>query len=251
MDADKTDLTQAIQQAQHEHSRVQGQSNGDTIANPTTPGDFSSKDLEPEENTNLELGGRISFFNEALQLQGAVFQTKKDNAKLFGSDGLLDVTSGDAQEITGVEIGIAGAITPEWSINANATFLDTEVTDSTTTYTPFGATTAISVVGNSIAFTPEQAASLWTTYNFTGPFAGLEIGGGLTYQGEVYLNTSNISTIPSYTTVDGFVSYGWDRFRVSVNGYNLSDELYFAQIHGNRVTPGQGRTFIATLGVVY
>ena len=47
------------------------------------------------------------------------------------------------------------------------------------------------------------------------------------------------------------MSYGWDRFRVSLNGYNLSDETYYAQVHGNRVTPGQGRTFIATLGVVY
>ena len=56
---------------------------------------------------------------------------------------------------------------------------------------------------------------------------------------------------PGYTTLDGLVSYAWDRFRVSLNGYNLSDETYYAQVHGNRVTPGQGRTFIATLGVVY
>jgi hypothetical protein len=31
----------------------------------------------------------------------------------------------------------------------------------------------------------------------------------------------------------------------------LTPTLYFAQIHGNRVTPGQGRTFVVTLGVVY
>ncbi len=225
--------------------------NGDTIAAPGTGVEFSSRDLEPEENTNIEIGGRIGLLDDRFQLQGAIFQTKKDNAKIFGSDGLLDVTSGDAQEITGFEIGIAGTITDEWSVNANATFLDTEVTDSTTTYTPVGGTTAISVVGNRIAFTPETAASLWTTYNFTGALAGLEVGGGMTYQGEVFLSTSNLAAIPSYTTVDGFVSYGWDRYRVSLNGYNLSDELYFSQVHGNRVTPGQGRTFVVTLGVVY
>ncbi len=225
--------------------------NGDTISNPTTPTGVSNKDLEPEENTNIEIGGRIALFDDRVQLQGAIFQTKKDNTKILDTNGDLLVGSGDAQEITGFEIGIAGAITDEWSINANATFLDTEVTDSTTTYTPVGGTTPVSVVGNSIAFTPETGANIWTTYNFTGPLAGLEVGGGLTYQGEVYLNTSNLSAIDAYTTVDGFVSYGWDRYRVSLNGYNLSDELYFAQIHGNRVTPGQGRTFIVTLGVVY
>ena len=67
----------------------------------------------------------------------------------------------------------------------------------------------------------------------------------------MFLNNANSSSIDGYTTLDGFVSYGWDRYLVTLNGYNLSDELYFAQIHGNRVTPGQGRTFVVTLGVVY
>ena len=98
---------------------------------------------------------------------------------------------------------------------------------------------------------PETAASLWTTYNFTGALLGLEVGGGVTYQDDVFLNVGNTAVAPGYTTLDGLVSYAWDRFRVSLNGYNLSDETYFAQVHGNRVTPGQGRTFIATLGVVY
>ncbi len=215
--------------------------NGDTISNPATPTGVSNKDLEPEENTNIEIGGRIGLFDNRLQLQGAAFQTKKDNAKILDTNGDLLVGSGDAQKITGIEFGIAGAITDEWSVNANATFLDTEITDSATAAN----------IGHTIQFTPEQAASLWTTYSFNSLLPGLEVGGGLTYQGEVYLSAANTSTIPSYTTIDGFVSYGWDRFRVALNGYNLSDELYFAQIHGNRVTPGQGRTFILTLGVVY
>lgn len=215
--------------------------NGDTIANPTTPTGVSNKDLDPEENTNFEIGGRIGLFDDRMQVQGAVFQTKKDNSKILDVNGDLLVGSGDAQEITGFEIGIGGMIADEWSVNANATFLDTEVTDSTN----------VATIGNSIAFTPETGASVWTTYNFNSLLPGLEVGGGLTYQGEVYLNTANSSAIDAYTTLDGFVAYGWDRFRISLNGYNLSDELYFAQIHGNRVTPGQGRTFIATLGVVY
>jgi len=208
--------------------------NGDTV-------NANNSLLDPEENTNIEAGGRISLFGDRLQLQGAVFQTRKENAKLFDQQGGLVDTSGDSQEVTGVEIGIAGAITDDWSINANYTWLDAETTFSETSAN----------VGNRIVFTPENAASLWTTYNFTGGLAGIEIGGGVTHQGEVFLNPANTSTAPSYTALDGFVSYGWDRFRISLNGYNLSDELYFAQVHGNRVTPGQGRTFIATLGVVY
>lgn len=208
--------------------------NGDTL-------NANNSLLEPEENTNIEAGGRFGLFDDRLQLQGAVFQTKKENSQLFDTNGDFVDSSGDSQEVTGVEIGIAGAITDQWSVNAGATWLDTETTFSETATN----------VGNSIAFSPETSASLWTTYNFIGDLVGLEIGGGLTYQGEVYLNAANSSSVPSYTSVDGYVSYGWDRFRVSLNAYNLTDELYFSQVHGNRVTPAQGRTFIATLGVVY
>jgi catecholate siderophore receptor len=197
--------------------------------------------LDPEENTNIEAGGRIGLFDDRMQLQGAVFQTKKENAKLFDENGDFVDSSGDSQEVTGVEFGLAGMITDEWSFNAGATWLDTETTFSETPTN----------IGNTIVFTPETAASLWTTYNFTGALAGLEVGGGVTYQGEAFLNPANTASVPEYATLDGYVSYGWDRFRISLNGYNLSDELYFSQLHGNRVTPGQGRTFIATLGVVY
>jgi catecholate siderophore receptor len=213
---------------------------GVSVGNGDTVSELNSQ-LEPEENENVEAGARIALFGDRLQLQGAVFQTTKENSKLYDENGDLAETSGDSQEVRGVEIGVAGTITDDWSVIANATFLDTETTFSETAAN----------VGKPIAFTPETAASLWTTYNFTGALTGLEIGGGVNYQSEVFLNAANSGEVPSYTTLDGLVSYGWDRFRISLNGYNLTDELYFAQVHGNRVTPGQGRTFIATLGMVY
>jgi catecholate siderophore receptor len=215
--------------------------NADTLGSPGAGGSVGTSDLDPEENTNIEAGARWSLFDKRLNLQGSIFEIRKDNAKEIDPDLNAIVTSGDSQRVRGIELGAAGAITDQWSINANYTWLDAKTTDSGTTAN----------IGNTIAFTPEQAASLWTTYNFTGGLAGLEVGGGVTYQDKVYLNAGNTGVSPSYTTLDGLISYGFDRYRVSLNAYNLTDELYFAQVHGNRVTPGQGRTFIATLGVVF
>jgi len=48
----------------------------------------------------------------------------------------------------------------------------------------------------------------------------------------VFLNVQNTAIAPSYTSLDGFVSYGWDRFRLSLNGCNLSDELYHCTATG-------------------
>ena len=47
------------------------------------------------------------------------------------------------------------------------------------------------------------------------------------------------------------VSYGWDRYRVSLNAYNLTDELYYSQVQNNRLVPAPQRNFVATLGVVF
>src|SRR5690606_7427071 len=51
--------------------------NGDTIAGPGAGASIGTQDLDPEENTNIEAGARIALFDNRLQLQGAIFRTKK------------------------------------------------------------------------------------------------------------------------------------------------------------------------------
>lgn len=216
---------------------------GVTVANSTTLGGRrgDNPDLDPEENSSIEAGARFALFGERAQVQASVFQQKKDNARQVDPISGDIETSGDSIEINGVELGVAGAITDQWSINATYAWLDAELTD---TSTPAN-------IGNTPAFTPENAASVWTTYNFDGALAGLEVGLGANYRDDVFLHANNDRIAPEHLVFDALVSYGWDRYRLSLNAYNLTDELYYAQVHSNRVTPGAGRSFIATLGVVF
>ena len=210
-------------------------SNGSTISATTA-------DLDPEENKSIEAGTKFQLLDDRVLVQASIFKVEKNNAKEIDPlSGLTTAQSGDSQEVQGFEIGAAGAITDEWSVNASYAYTDTKTTESTTAAN----------IGNRVAFAPEQAASLWTTYNFTGPLLGLETGLGVTYQGDVALNAANTAFVPEYTSLDAMVSYAWDRFRLSANVYNLTDELFYAQVHGNRVVPAAGRNFVVTLGVVY
>lgn len=227
-------------------------SNGSTIS-------ATTQDLDPEENESIEAGARFQLFDDKVLLQAAIFQVKKNNAKEIDPlSGLYTASSGDSQEVRGIELGLGGAITDEWSFNANYTLLDTETTEAaplppSATCAPVApAVTCPSPnLGKRIAFAPEQAASLWTTYNFTGALAGLEAGLGVTYQSDVALNAANTAFSPGYTSLDALISYGFDRYRISLNAYNLTDELFYSQVHGNRVVPAAGRNFVATLGVVF
>lgn len=218
-------------------------SNGSTIATPTTGNSISAKDLDPEKNTSYEIGVRAQIIPEMLSLQAAIFDVKKNNAKEVDSISQQLITSGDSQEAKGVEVGLFGNLTDTWGYNLTYAYTDAEITDSAT----------VTNIGRSVIYVPKNAASLWTTYNFEGPLLGLEVGIGATYQDRVLVaNTAtSFSQAPSYVALDAMASYGWDRYRFSVNAYNLTDELYFSQVNNNRMVPAPGRYFIGTLGVVF
>jgi catecholate siderophore receptor len=213
-------------------------SNGSTISAPGAGNSLSAKDLDPEKNTSYEIGIRAQIIPEKVLLQAAIFDVKKNNAREVDLLSGAIITSGDSQEAKGIELGLAGNLTPTWGYNF--TYAYTDAQNKTT--------------GRQQIYVPEHAASLWTTYNFDeGPLAGLQTGLGVTYQDRVFLaNTAaSRSQAPSYVTFDAMASYGWDRWRLSLNAYNLADDLYFSQVNSNRVVPAPGRYVIATLGVVY
>jgi len=214
---------------------------GTTVANGSATTGATSE-LDPEENESLEAGAKFSLFEDRLLVQTAIFQVNKNNAKdIDPSSGLITAQSGDSQEVTGFEVGAGGRLTNEWAINASYALTESEITESTTPAN----------IGNRVQFSPRQAASLWTTYDFSGALLGLQVGGGVTYQDEVPLNPANTAFAPDYVTFDALVSYAVDRYRLSLNAYNLADELFYSQVHGNRLVPAAGRTVTATLGVAF
>jgi catecholate siderophore receptor len=230
-------------------------SNGSVIAAPGAGNSISPKDLDPEKNTSYEIGARVQIIPERMLLQAAVFDVKKNNAKEIDPLSNALITSGDSQEAKGVEIGLGGNITRTWGYNFTYAYTDAETTFSSNPGN----------IGKQVIYVPKNAASLWSTYNFEGALVGLQAGLGVTYQDRVLLantgynpavgttaaTTANFSQAPSYVSLDAMASYAFDRWRLSVNAYNLTDELYYSQVNGNRVVPAPGRYFVGTLGVAF
>ncbi|NKC31554.1 TonB-dependent receptor [Falsiroseomonas selenitidurans] len=213
----------------------------------TQPGSFNANTsaLDPERNRIYEVGAKFSLLDNRLGLFGAVFQNEKGNA--FETDPVSGTTvqSGDRQRVRGVELGATGQITRDWSVTAAYSYFDSETTRSSTATNE----------GKRVAFVPEHAASVWTTYEaFRGTAYNMTLGGGVTYRGQVYLNAGNTSEVGESFSLDALASHSFgenNRFRVSVNGYNLTDELNYDTLFGNRVVPGAGRTVLFSLAVTY
>ena len=198
-----------------------------------------------EENESFELGAKWSVLNGRLGLTAAAFQVEKNGVIAQDpANPLAVIQTGESQRVRGVEFGIAGQVTRAWVVQAGYTYLDAEITDSTTQAN----------IGHDIGGVPDNAFSIWTTYNLSesiisGP-GKWTIGGGILYQADMFSvnNSANQYVIPELFSLDAMIAYEIDGWRFAVNGYNLTDELNYDQSFNNRATPGAGTTAVFSVG---
>jgi catecholate siderophore receptor len=187
----------------------------------------------PEKNRTFEIGAKLEFFNGALNVQGALFRIDKTNARVTDpttTTGVL-VLDGE-QRVQGFEFGIAGRLLPNLNVFAGYTFLDSE----------FRKSPDPTVVGNELLNVPEHSATLWTTYDFLEKW---QIGGGPTYVSSRYNNAANVARVPGHVLWDATLAYQLTKnFQLRLNGINLTNDLYYSNVSGGHVVPGNGRTFI-------
>jgi catecholate siderophore receptor len=119
-------------------------------------------------------------------------------------------------------------------------------------------------IGKQISFTPKNAASLWTSYDFSAFLPGLVAGGGVTYQSRLHnaytaasASIADPATIVPYRLVeipetiqlDLFANYKIENLTFGLNLLNVTDRLNYVQSFGNRGTPAPGRTVLFSVGV--
>lgn len=197
--------------------------------------------LEPERSRSYEVGTKWDVL-ENLSLTAAVFKIEKTNARVTLADGTTDV-AGD-QEVKGFELGAAGKITRKWQLFAGYTYLDSELTDNGTDPEDMLNN------GNRFPNTPQNSASLWTTYDI---LPKLTIGGGAFYVDEQFGNPANTVSIPSYVRYDAMAGYQIDKhLSLQLNIQNLTDKRYFDSAYTNHFAQvAAGRLTYLTLNFTY
>lgn len=194
--------------------------------------------LNPEENDAYEIGAKMDLMNGALSLSGAVFRVETKDARITNIDNLPEMAG--ERLIQGLELGANGQITPEWTVFAGYTYMDSELVRA-------GGAGANNGLSDGVRFpnTPEHSVSVTTNYQVT---PKLNVGLGVYYMGKVYGNASPLSTkfVPGYTRVDLNSTYVInDTLNLRLNVQNLMDEYYFNQAyvaHYANAAPGRSAT---------
>jgi catecholate siderophore receptor len=212
-----------------------------------TGNSLNRTDLEPTEGSNIELGAKWEFNDGALAVTAAVFDSKNKNELVPDPVTPTVFVQIGEREVKGVELGLVGKVTDNWEVSAGLAKMDTEITSGSATQQ-----------GAIINWSPELTFSSWTTYRL--PF-GLTIGGGARYIDQVSrsvtnqpVNQANTPKAPEYWVIDAMLGYQVnDNIDIQLNGYNLADEEYIAQLNngGSRYIPGAPRSALLTVNFTF
>jgi catecholate siderophore receptor len=200
----------------------------------------TNADLDPEKNRSFEIGSKISAFNNALLLTGAVFRVEKTNARTTDPTIASVQTLGGLVRVDGFELGVTGKITDNWQVLAGYSFLDGKIVSSNDVGT--GISLNIRAEGQVPQNTPRHNATAWTTYRFA---KNWEVGGGAVYASQRFVNNFGTAAIDGYVRGDLTAAYVQKKFDVRVNVLNLTDKVYFETASGGRATPATGRQVVA------
>lgn len=201
----------------------------------------SNINLAPETSQSIEIGAKWNFADNRLQLATALFRTEKANVRVPdpGTPGLN--ISGGKQRVDGAEIELGGQVLPGWSVKAGYAWLDSKTLQST----PGGP-----LVGAPLLLTPRHSGSVSTALDLT---PKLDVGVNIVFaSSRLGQNTAGSYLVAGgYAVANASLAWRFDRLftlRLLVN--NITDRLYYDQLHPAHVIPGAGRSVLVTLSAV-
>lgn len=183
--------------------------------------------LEPEKFKNIEVGAKWDV-HPNLAVTSALFQLDRTNVIVPDPNNAAVSILADGQRNKGFELGLAGRITPAWSVMGGYTYQDGTITSTQSSTIK---------AGSVLAELPKNTFSLWNRYDFNATWgAGL----GLISRDKMYTSTDNTVYLPSFTRVDAAVYAKIDKnLRAQLNIENLFDTNYYASAHNNNnISPG-------------
>ena len=201
----------------------------------------------PERSRNFELGAKIDSDSGKATLRLALFHSTKFNERNRDELSVSPtnyVLSGQ-RHAAGLEVDLAGRITPKWEVFTSWAFIpDAEVDKASSV---LGTSLTGETVGQSPGLTPRHSATLWSTYQFT---PKLRLGGGLNARSKDTPQQSSI-VARGFVTADLMAEYNAGSVLFKLNLSNLTNKLYADTLYRGHYIAGKPRTVQLTTAVKF
>ena len=200
----------------------------------------------PEASRNIELGAKLDLFDGRLSTAAAAFRTIKTNERNRDSPTgtpIDDYLLSGKRHSNGLDINIAGRITPQWEVFGSYTWIPSATVDAGNAD---GTTLTGEQVGQRPSMTPRHSGTLWTTCQFTPSW---RLGGGLNARSSQTPNRNPAGVVaPKYVTGDLLAEYSPnDQLAIKLNVLNVADKHYADSLYTGHYIQGAPRTLQVTL----
>ncbi len=177
--------------------------------------DFQPDLLQPETATSVEMGFKGVCAAGQLEYQAELFMMDFQHLVVATNSGAL--ANAGSEKLKGIELESRWHITPQWNLVGSASYHDTRYTD----YNLSDGVNSISVSGNQLPLSPHVIAAAGLLYQ---PKNGWSADVIAKYAGRRYLDEQNLAAVGGYTQIDANLAYSWDKYRISLDGTNLSNK---------------------------
>ena len=175
--------------------------------------------LEPETATAWEAGLKGRHLDGRIDWEMSYFDMDFNNLVIRENiDGLPALANAGGERFKGFEAELTYHIAPDLRIAANYAHHDATFTDYAR-LRPDGSLQQLR--GNTLELSPNDLAATGIVYS---PARGFEASAVANYVGRRYLNKGNTAVADAYVLLDAGAGYRFGRWRVRVDGYNLTDE---------------------------
>lgn len=201
---------------------------------PNTGASRNGEGFDPEEGIAYELGFKWQALDNMLSVDSTIFYAEKENVLTIDPiDSAYKVAAGEVRS-RGIELNIAGQITPAWKIIGGYAYTDAEVTKDNTLQK-----------GTALANIPKNSFNLLNIYEFQGgALQGLGLGVNQKYIDKRVGQTANSTyTMKDYAVTD-LVSYyqATPKLRFNLDLKNIFDRIYDESAFNLYAYPGEPRT---------
>lgn len=178
--------------------------------------------FDPLHSRQLEAGIKADWLDGRLTTTTSVYQIRRVNELIQANDPANPqrLTQAGETRSEGVEVDVAGSVTPGWNVVANYAYNFARVSESDDA----------SVIGVDLPNAPRHLARLWSRLNLGEvQNVGIATAAGVSHSGS-RLGAFDGTRYPGYTTLDGALYLRLPGFSVAVNGYNLLGRSYIAGV---------------------
>ena len=213
--------------------------------------DAPGSNTGPEASRNIEVGAKLDLLDGKLSARFAVYHATKFNERNRDSptgQPLEQYLLSGKRHAAGVDIDIAGRITPQWEVFGSYAWIPVAKVDVGSIPGTDGNSTSISGErqGDRPSLTPRHSGTIWNTYQVNEQF---RMGAGINFRSAQTPNRNPAGIVaPTWTTGDLLLEYTpTPQLGFKLNVLNVTNKFYADSLYTGHYMQGAPRTINLTM----